>query len=157
MIEIIGNLDEGLKDVIEGAFNATLAQLDQTDEVYVEMTLVEPDEIREINREARGVDAVTDILSFPTIEAGRHSVRACDYPADIDYGSGAIVMGELVLCVKRACEQAEEYGHSLARELGFLTTHGTLHLFGFDHMVADEEKEMFSKQKNILDGIGLTR
>lgn len=157
MIEIIGNLDEELKKVIEKAFCATLSHLGQTDEVYVEMTLVEPSEIKEINAETRGVDSVTDILSFPTLEAGRGSVKASDYPSDIDYASGAILMGELVLCVSRAREQAEEYGHSLARELGFLTTHGTLHLFGFDHMVENDEIEMFSKQKIILDGIGLTR
>lgn len=157
MIEIIGDLEIELKKVIENAFEATLSHLNQTDEVYVEMTLVEPSEIKCINAETRGVDSVTDILSFPTLEAGRGSVKACDYPADIDYLSGAIMMGELVLCLERAKEQAEEYGHTIARELGFLTTHGTLHLFGFDHMVEQDEIEMFSKQKTILDDIGLTR
>lgn len=157
MIEIIGNLDEELKKVIESAFCATLSHLEQTDEVYVEMTLVEPSEIQEINRTTRGVDSVTDILSFPTLEALKGRVNANEFPADIDYDSGAIMMGELVLCVDRAREQAEEYGHTLARELGFLTTHGTLHLFGFDHIEKNDEIEMFSKQKIILDGIGLTR
>ena len=157
MIEIIGNVSDQLKSVIEKAFNGTIKHLGQVDEVYVEMTIVEPSEIKDINRDTRGIDAVTDILSFPTIDAGRSRVNAKDYPSDIDYLTGAIMMGELVLCMDRAHSQAQEYGHSIDREVGFLTTHGTLHLFGFDHIESSDEVEMFSKQKIILDEIGLTR
>ena len=157
MIEIIGLENDELKKVIESAYRATLDHLLQIEDVYVEMTVVSPEEIRSINSETRGVDSVTDILSFPTIDANKTSVRAEDYPSDVDYESGLVMMGELVLCLDRAREQAEEYGHSIMREVGFLTTHGMLHLFGFDHMVIDDEKEMFSKQKIILDGIGLVR
>lgn len=157
MIEIIGQIDDKISDVIRKAYEATLCHLGQEDEIYVELTIVNGDEIRQINRESRGVDSVTDILSFPTIEAGRGAVKALEHPKDLDYETGALMMGELVLCMSRATEQAEEYGHSLEREVGFLVTHGTLHLFGFDHMVECDEKEMFSKQKIILDGIGLTR
>ena len=157
MIEIIGLEDKELKKVIESAFEATLDHLLQVEDVYVEMTVVTPSEIRSINNETRGVDSVTDILSFPTIDANRSCVTKKDYPRDVDYESGLVMMGELVLCLDRAKEQAEEYGHSIMREVGFLTTHGMLHLFGFDHMVAEDEQEMFSKQKIILDGIGLVR
>lgn len=157
MIEIIGEIEPLLKETIQKAFQATLDHIGQVDDVYVEMTVVEPSQIREINRETRDVDSVTDILSFPTIEAGREKVNKCDYLSDVDYESGGVMLGELVLCLERAKEQAEEYGHSLSREVGFLTTHGTLHLFGFDHVVKEDEEEMFSKQKIILDGIGLTR
>ena len=157
MIEIIGEIEKNLQDAIESAFSATLKHLSQEEEVYVEMTIVSPEEIRSINLDTRGVDSVTDILSFPTIDAKKGRVKAKDYPSDVDYESGLVMLGELVLCIDRAKEQAEEYGHSLEREVGFLTTHGTLHLFGFDHMVVEDEKEMFSKQKIILDGIGLVR
>ena len=157
MIEIIGSLPDGLKSVIEDSFNASLKHLGQSDEVYVEMTIVTPSEIKEINCATRGVDSVTDILSFPTIDARRGKVKAKDYPSDVDYLTGALMMGELVLCIDRAYEQAQEYGHSIEREVGFLTTHGTLHLFGFDHIESNDEAEMFSKQKIILDDMGLTR
>lgn len=70
---------------------------------------------------------------------------------------GELCLGDIVISVERAYEQAEEYGHSPEREIGFLTVHSMLHLLGYDHMTEDEEKEMFGYQREILDSIGLTR
>ena len=104
------------------------------------LTIVEPEEIRELNREYRGVDKVTDVLSFPQFE---------------DMGQipeeGEICLGDVVICDEKVRQQAEEYGHSLRREICFLFTHGLLHCFGYDHMQPDEEKIMFDLQHEILD------
>ena len=109
----------------------------------LEVFAVTPEEIRALNQEQRGIDRVTDVLSFPTANPG-------ETPADGYWG-------DIVLCVARALEQAEEYGHSPARELAFLTVHGALHLFGYDHMLPDEEAAMAAKQKAILERMGLSR
>lgn len=109
----------------------------------LELFAVAPEEIRALNLEQRGIDRVTDVLSFPAAEPG-------ETPADGYWG-------DIVLCPARAFEQAEEYGHSAARELAFLTVHGALHLFGYDHVLPDEEAAMVAKQKAILERMGLSR
>lgn len=103
-----------------------------------------PEHIRTLNREFRHVDAVTDVLTFPAWE-GEISLSADGY------------LGDIMICYDRAKEQAESYGHSLARELAFLAVHGCLHLLGYDHMTEPEERVMREKQTNILNGMGVTR
>lgn len=111
----------------------------------VSVTLVNNDAIRTLNREQRQIDRVTDVLSFPMFDE------------DFDDGEYAI-LGDIVLSVERAKEQAEEYGHSFQRELAFLTVHSVLHLLGYDHELGKaEESEMFQRQEQILDKMGLTR
>lgn len=104
---------------------------------------VDKDEIQRLNREFRKIDRVTDVISF----------ALCD---DED-----IVMtnelGDIFICLDRAFEQAEEYGHSITREVAFLAVHGYLHLCGFDHMTEEDEKIMFSKQDEILTKAGILR
>ena len=103
-----------------------------------------PERIRTLNREFRNVDRVTDVLTFPAWE-GEISLSADGY------------LGDIMICYDRAKEQAEEYGHSLLRELSFLAVHGVLHLLGYDHMTEADERIMREKQTAILDGIGVTR
>ncbi|MGM9679948.1 MAG: rRNA maturation RNase YbeY [Eubacteriales bacterium] len=111
----------------------------------VSVTIVDNDAIRTLNREQRQIDRVTDVLSFPMFDE------------DFDDGEYAI-LGDIVLSAERAKEQAEEYGHSFQRELAFLTVHSVLHLLGYDHELGKaEESEMFQKQEQILNGMGLTR
>lgn len=110
----------------------------------VGVSFVEEDKIRELNRDFREIDRVTDVLSFPD--------------GTVNPEDGEIMLGDVIICVKRACEQAEEYGHSLDRELAFLTAHSLLHLLGYDHETGEEdEKIMFGKQKQILDDLGIVR
>ena len=104
---------------------------------------VTPEEIHTLNLEHRGVDRVTDVLSFPASEPG-------ETPPDGFWG-------DIVLCPDRAREQAMDYGHSFVRELAFLTVHGALHLFGYDHMEQQEETYMLQRQKAILERMGVTR
>jgi probable rRNA maturation factor len=104
----------------------------------IAVILVGEDEIRRINREYRDVDRVTDVISFPDDDGGRE-------------------LGDVFICVPRAVEQAEAYGHPFARELGFLAVHGFLHCVGYDHATPEEEQRMFALQEEILLACGLRR
>ena len=125
-------------------------------EVEVEIELIESAEMQELNNEARGIDAVTDVLSFPSLEV-KLPFNVDDYPMDVDPESGAVLLGEIYICFDRAKEQAEEYGHSIERELGFLATHGMLHLLGYDHIEESDEEEMTSLAERIMDELNLKR
>ena len=109
----------------------------------VTVLLVTAGEIRRLNAAYRGVDSVTDVLSFPASEG-----EAIAAPPD-GY------LGDLAVCRSRAAEQAERYGHPLERELAFLAVHGTLHLLGFDHMTAPQEEQMRARQREIMKELGL--
>lgn len=109
----------------------------------VELTLCGDGEIRRINREFRGIDRPTDVLSFPMLEFHMPNVY--------------VSLGNIVLSVETARRQAEEYGHSLKRELCFLCAHSALHLLGYDHETDVEREEMEAKQREILDALGIKR
>ena len=114
-------------------------------------------DIHEVNLEYRGIDRPTDVLSFPMLEM----LPGEEYepePGDIDPESGLVMLGEMMISLERAAAQAEEYGHSYERELGFLAVHSTLHLLGYDHENGgEEERVMFARQEEILSDIGLVR
>lgn len=107
-------------------------------------------EIQQINREYRGKDTPTDVISFAMEELGEGEM-------DIHVEGAPRMLGDILISVERAKEQASDYGHSVERELGFLAIHGFLHLLGYDHMEEDEEKEMNNKQEEILQSFGLRR
>ncbi|TCJ04209.1 rRNA maturation RNase YbeY [Cytobacillus praedii] len=119
-------------------------------ESEVSITFVSNEKIKEINKEYRKKDSVTDVISFAMEEMGEGEMEliGLEMPR---------VLGDIVISVSRAREQAEEYGHTFMRELGFLAVHGFLHLLGYDHETAEDEKVMFSRQKVILDEFGLQR
>ena len=114
------------------------------------LSIVSDEEIHSINRQFRNIDSPTDVLSFPqlTFEEGEE--------ADVNE-NGEIVLGDIIISIDRAKEQAREYGHSLERELAFLAVHSMLHLMGYDHMEKDEEEDMFRRQKEILIRAGIPR
>ncbi|MGG0050641.1 rRNA maturation RNase YbeY [Bacillus atrophaeus] len=120
------------------------------DQAEVSVTIVTNDEIQQINKEYRGKDTPTDVISFALEEEGEDEVEivGVEMPP---------VLGDIIISADRTREQAEEYGHSFLRELGFLAVHGFLHLLGYDHMTKEQEEEMFTKQKDLLDNYGLTR
>lgn len=119
-------------------------------ECEVSLSIVSNDEIQEINKQFREIDAPTDVLSFPllTFEEGEQ--------ADVNENN-EIMLGDIIISIDKAKAQAEEYGHGLRRELAFLTAHSMLHLMGYDHMEEEEQKEMFKKQDDILNNLGITR
>ena len=137
------NVDESIVEIIKKASEAALQYLNKDGDISV--ILVDNEEIHKLNREHRNVDSPTDVLSFPANEG--------EMIAAIPDG----FLGDIIISLERAREQACEYGHSIVRETAFLTVHGTLHLLGYDHMIETEEKEMFALQKEILEGMGVTR
>ena len=107
--------------------------------------MVDDETIHGINKDYRNVDRPTDVISFPS-EEGEEIIAPPDG-----------FLGDLVISYPRAVAQAEEYGHSVRRELSFLAVHGTLHLLGYDHMTDEDSKNMFALQDEILDYIGVER
>lgn len=120
------------------------------EECEISVSIVDNEEIRQINRQFRNIDKATDVLSFPmlTFQEGEQAERNED---------GEILLGDIIISLERAREQAAEYGHSLKREIAFLTAHSMLHLLGYDHMTPEEEEEMFRRQKEILLLAGFPR
>ena len=129
-------------------------------EAEVNLTLVDKERIHEINREMRQIDRPTDVLSFPMIEY----VEPADFDGVEDQfddcvnpDTEEVLLGDIVICVERVYEQAEEYGHSVKREYAFLITHSMLHLMGYDHMVPEEAEVMEEHQRRILDVLKIKR
>ena len=122
-----------------------LEQVDQ-ERTEISVTFVEGQEIRNLNREYRDTDKVTDVLSFPQFD-------------DLDEipEFGEICVGDVVICKDRALEQAEEFGHSFEREIIYLFTHSILHLLGYDHMEEDEKKEMRQREEEVMAHLGILR
>ena len=129
------------RDVIKNVFKT----IDDTHEMNV--IFVDKDTIQQINRDYRGIDRVTDVISF-----AMHDNEYCE---EIEESENEL--GDIFICIDRALEQACDYGHSIEREVGFLAVHGYLHLCGYDHMNEEDEKVMFKKQDEILCAAGLTR
>ena len=123
----------------------------------LEIVTVDEEEIRRLNRELRNTDSVTDGLSFPSLEGilGKKLLKK-DFPADL-VEDGNLFIGSIAICVKRAEEQAEEYGHSFARELNYLAAHGICHLLGYDHIEESDKVLMREKEEKVLNKIGAVR
>lgn len=126
----------------------------------VSLTLVGEDAIHALNRSARRIDRVTDVLSFPMTEysaPGNFKEAEASGWDSFDPDTGRLMLGDIVICVPRVFSQAAEYGHSVKREYAFLIAHSLLHLMGYDHMTEEEEKVMFAKQEKILRSLNITR
>lgn len=123
----------------------------------IEFVFTDEEEIQRLNRELRNTDRVTDVLSFPTLDNIKgKEIKKKDFACDIDE-EGNLFIGSVAVCVKRAKEQAEEYGHSYNRELHYLLVHGIMHCLGYDHMEDDEKAEMREKEEYVLNKMGITR
>ena len=116
----------------------------------ISISIVDNTEIQQINKQFRNIDRPTDVLSFPMLTFTENEIIEKNE-------NGEIVLGDIIISLERAEERAKEYGHSLKREIAFLTAHSMLHLLGYDHMEPKEEKEMFTKQKEILEAAGIPR
>ena len=121
----------------------------------VDVLLTNDAHIHELNREQRGIDRPTDVLSFPAFDL---QPGALPEPADADPGSGLVPLGEMVVSLERAAAQAKEYGHSNRRELAYLTVHSVLHLLGYDHLDEGPQKaQMRAKEEEILEKLDVIR
>ena len=136
------NYEEDFTAIIEQA----LKTLEIEDDVEVSCVLVDDERIHEINREYRHIDRSTDVISFAMEDNDQFYVEGMPR-----------TLGDIFISVDHAKKQAEEYGHSLRREMCFLFTHGILHLLGYDHMTDEQEKEMFGLQDEILGALSIER
>ena len=130
-------------------------------DLEVGLTITDSEGIHELNKEFRGIDAPTDVLSFPNVsyeKAGDFSVLLGEQLVDLlDPDTGRIMFGDIVINEDRVRSQAKDYGHSVKREFAFLVAHSMLHLCGYDHMEEEEAKVMEKKQEDVLGELGITR
>lgn len=137
-----------MKMLVRRAVLASLEYEGYGSDTEVSVTFTDNEGIRAVNSQFRGIDAPTDVLSFPLTEYESVSFPVADEPETS--------LGDIVLSLERAAEQAEEFGHSLEREIAFLTVHSMLHLLGYDHVNSEEEDaEMRRRQREILENLGL--
>ncbi|WP_017755825.1 rRNA maturation RNase YbeY [Calidifontibacillus oryziterrae] len=149
-IDELEMVDQAAKVEIEKLLDFAAKHENIAEDAELSVTFVDDGEIQEINRTYRGKDKPTDVISFAMEELGDGEVALVgdDLP---------IILGDIIISIPRAIEQAELYSHSFLRELGFLCIHGFLHLLGYDHQTEEDEKIMFNKQKELLDQYGLHR
>ncbi len=135
--------------VIDKAINGVINHFAIDKDIEISVLFTDAEGIKEINRDYRNVDSVTDVLSFPQFEfetSGR---------LDVDFEQGNIPLGDIVLNLEKIYSQAEEFGHSREHEAGYLTIHSMLHLLGYDHMTDEDKKIMRDKEKIIVSELGI--
>ena len=162
MVRLIWDNEQEFNDITDDLIKTLTACMEQTlafetfdKDAEVSLTFTDNSGIKERNRIARGIDKPTDVLSFPMLDyEADGTLEICDE----DLSEGAVVLGDILISMEKAVSQSEEYGHSLKRELCFLTVHSMLHLLGYDHERSQEEEAlMFEKQDEILNQLGITR
>lgn len=140
---------EQVSELITRCAQKALEMENAPEHSFVDVTIVDNETIRTLNRENRGKDAVTDVLSFPMLEFYNG-----EWPEDVDMerdpGDDSLFLGDMILNYDRAVEQAKEYGHSVERECGFLTVHSMMHLLGYDHERSEEERQLQRKQEEAV-------
>lgn len=140
------------KKIINDCINLCLDYEKVPYECELSVSIVDEDRIHEVNKEFRGMDKATDVLSFPLNDYN----KAADFDdfdenaASFNFDTGELMLGDIIISAAHVIKQADEYGHTRKRELAFLTIHSVLHLLGYDHMNEKDEKLMFSKQDAIL-------
>lgn len=147
-----------VKPFYKKLFKIALKVLHQPKYLALGLNFMTKNEIKELNRATRSVDEPTDVLSYPNLDliAGEIADKKV-FTSEYDHVTHRLFLGEIVICEEKAMEQAQEYGHDLKRELGFLFIHGLLHLLGYDHIHPEDEKIMRSLQTKILSIAKLER
>ena len=149
-----------IQAVLEQVMNEIMETEQCPYETTVSLLLTDNEGIREYNRDYRGIDRETDVLSFPNItfeHEGDFTSVESDEADCFDPDSGELVLGDIILSVERVLSQAQEYGHSVLREFAFLVAHSMFHLCGYDHMDEQAATIMEQKQEAVLSKLGITR
>ena len=142
-------IPRGTRLLVRRCCHAVLDEENFDGNAEVSVTFVDNEKIHELNLKHRNIDRETDVLSFPLGENGVY---------DVDLDTGAKLLGDIVISIPKAMEQAEEYNHSLQREIGFLTVHSMLHLLGYDHVDGGlQQVHMREKEETVLTKLGLKR
>ncbi len=140
-------LESAMKDMLHQVVAQVALVYGLADEAEVGITLVDDAAIHEMNRQYRGKDSATDVLSF----------ALNDGEEQLEGNPAALLLGDIILSLETAMRQAEEYGHSLEREMAYLTVHGMLHLLGYDHECEAEKAEMRQEEEHVLMLLGIGR
>lgn len=140
---------EKLSGLLEQGIEKAIHLSGGSEEAEVSLTLVDDARIHELNRDYRGVDRPTDVLSFALQEETEDEPDILDYEDDL--------LGDIIISVERARAQATEYGHAFERELVYLAVHGTLHLLGYDHMEEEDKSQMRQQEEAVMSQLGLLR
>ena len=152
---------EELIDKIKATIDFALKEEGVKIPYQISLLFVDNEEIREINKENRNIDKVTDVLSFPMLDYEEDKVfkdMYLNYEFDETFKDGdELVLGDIVLSLERALEQSIEYNHYFEREASYLVVHSVLHLLGYDHMEEDEKKIMRSEEEKILSKMNIVR
>lgn len=149
-----------VEDTVRLVCEAVLEEEGCPYEAQVGIVLTDNAGIRELNRESRGIDRETDVLSFPNLTFQEEGVFQIDEDSEADCfdpETGELVLGDIMISLDKVFGQAQEYGHSVRREFAFLVAHSMLHLCGYDHMEEAESRRMEQKQEGILTGLDITR
>ena len=146
-IEIFVNVDEKIKELetVEKVLRSAIKK-ENLDNISFNVIIVDNNYIHELNKNYRNIDRETDVITF-----------ALEDEDTIIIPDSERILGDIYISIDKARSQAEEYGHSLLRELSFLAVHGFYHLLGYDHMTPEDEKIMFTKQEEVLEEYGITR
>lgn len=136
----------GLRMLIRRCCHAVLELEKFSEPAEISVTFSDNEQIRKFNSQYRGIDSATDVLSFPMGENGEY---------DTNLETGAKILGDVVISMEKAVEQAEAFGHSLQREVGYLTAHSVLHLLGYDHVDNMDRVRMREKEEFVMDELGL--
>ena len=160
MIEFLGQeFDRKHIKLLKKIAKQTLKSIGQSPrKIDVAITFVDDDEIQQLNKEQRGIDAVTDVLSFPNLDdVFNKTINKKNFPQDVNPEDGRVDIGDVVINLNKAHEQAGSFGHSFTREVAYLMVHGILHLCGFDHMDKLDESIMRAQEENVLSKFKLKR
>ena len=150
--------DESLDGLrVDGLENAVSECIESDCALAIELIAVDEDEIKTLNANTRGMDKVTDVLSYPSLDGIKgKAIVGKNYPFETDE-NGRVLLGSIVICRQVAKAQAIEFGHSYERELHYLIVHGIMHCLGYDHITDDERKEMRVAEERVLAKLGITR
>lgn len=141
------------EEIIEKVINKCFEVENLIDsQLYISITLTNPENIHKINKEYRDVDKPTDVLSFPMFEKEEIDKKIAE--KDFEHED---VLGDIVISIEQVQNQAEEYGHGFEREFAYMIVHGFYHLMGYDHMVEEDKQIMRQKEENILNSLEITR
>ena len=153
------NIDKKLKKQLNKICKTTMKVLNQKHSILeVNLAFVTEEEIQKLNNEKRQVNSVTDVLSFPNLDnVYNQKITKKKYKLEINPDTKKVFLGDIVICLEVANAQAEEFGHSINREICYLTTHGLLHLMGYDHMQENEKVIMRSLEETVLTKNKLAR
>lgn len=158
MIEVKGKIENKILNNINRIFNYVKDLFSLPKDIKINLNFVTEKQIQKLNKKTRKIDKVTDVLTYPYVDLKpNQTLNLDDYLFDIDPSDNMLTIGDIYICSEKAKQQAQEYNHSLNREICFLFCHGLLHILGYDHIEKQEAEIMEKKQNEILDALEILR